>query len=288
MHALRCARGVPHNVVGIILLTPSGLSPSFAALAAAARAAPVAAAVVLGSGTNVVADRIRAIASAPFSDVPGLGATSVAGHRGRLTLGDWAGRRVLVFEGRLHFYEGHPWSSVMRPVRVAHELGANILLATNAAGGIHLSLDPGSLMPIRDHILWNVARPWLQPGPGSLGPARPSPYSPRLLQLLVDAGRTIDVPLLAGTYASLTGPCYETPAEIRALRAWGADAVGMSTAREVEAAVELGMECAALSCITNKAAGLGSGRLDHQEVLATAAAQTQRLAQLIQSFLAAL
>jgi purine-nucleoside phosphorylase len=202
-----------------------------------------------------------------------------------LTLGDWAGRRVLVFEGRLHFYEGYPWSKVIQPVRIAHELGARVLLATNAAGGIHPELGPGSLMAIRDHVLWTVPRPWLQPGPGALGPARPSPYSPRLLNVLAEAAQALRIELHQGVYASLTGPCYETPAEIRALKSWGADAVGMSTAREVETAVDMGMECAAVSCITNQAAGLGSGPLDHKEVLAIAATQTESVAGLMEGFL---
>jgi purine-nucleoside phosphorylase len=260
---------------------------SFTALAEAARAAPATVALVLGSGTNVVADRVSVTVSVPFAEVPGLSGTSVAGHRGRLTLGDWAGRRVLVFEGRLHFYEGHPWSSVVQPIRLAHALGARVLLATNAAGGIHPSLGPGSLMAIRDHVLWNVPRPWLHPGPGALGPHRASPYSPRLLRVLTEAGSKAGFELLQGTYASLTGPCYETPAEIRALRAWSVDAVGMSTAREVETAAELGMECAAVSCITNKAAGLSGSPLDHKEVLAVAATQTGSVADLIELVLQA-
>src|SRR5439155_1133308 len=190
--------------------------------------------------------------------------------------------RVLVFEGRLHYYEGHSWDAVAQPIRLAHQLGARILLATNAAGGIHRSLGPGSLMAVRDHIRWNVPRPWV----AALAPPRPSPYSPRLLEALTEAGRRIGVELLRGVYASLTGPCYETPAEIRALAAWGADAVGMSTAHEVETATELGMECAALSCVTNQAAGLHAGPLDHQEVLAIAAAQTEKVGRLIEGFLA--
>jgi purine-nucleoside phosphorylase len=262
------------------------MSSSYAALQQAARAAPPAVAVVLGSGAGVVADRVRVTASVPFAEVPGLGTTSVAGHRGRLALGDWAGRRVLVFEGRLHFYEGHSWSSVVEPIRLAHALGARVLLATNAAGGIHPALGPGSLMALRDHVLWNVPRPWLHPGPGALGPPRPSPYAPRLRQALAEASRKLGIELHEGIYASVTGPCYETSAEIRALLAWGADAVGMSTAREVEAAVALGMECAAVSCITNQAAGLSAATLDHNEVLAIAATQTGRVAQLIEEFLA--
>src|SRR5258708_5788685 len=118
---------------------------TFAELANAAAASPPRIAIVLGSGANVVADRTHSIASVPFGDIPGLQSPSVAGHRGRLTLGDWVGQRVLVFEGRLHYYEGHSWESVVQPIRVAHQLGARILLATNAAGGIHPSLGPGDL-----------------------------------------------------------------------------------------------------------------------------------------------
>ncbi len=192
---------------------------------------------------------------------------------------------MLVFEGRLHYYEGHAWADVVRPVHIAHELGVRIWLATNAAGGIHPNLGPGSLMAIRDHILWNVPRPWLQGGRGALGTPRPSPYSTRLLKVLADAGRALGVELSEGVYASVTGPCYETPAEIRTLGVWGADAVGMSTAREVQTAVELGMECAAVSCITNKAAGLSGERLDHKDVLAIAATQTERVGRLVERFL---
>jgi purine-nucleoside phosphorylase len=261
------------------------MSNAFLKLTHDCRSLPAGVVVVLGSGTNVVADRVRTVSSIPFGDIPGLAATSVAGHRGRLTLGEWGGKRVLVFEGRLHFYEGHPWSSVVQPIRIAHGLGARILLATNAAGGMLDALGPGCLMAIRDHVEWTRPRCWRQPGPGALGPQRPSPYAPRLLQLWNTAARKLRIDLPQGIYASLTGPCYETPAEIRALRVWGADAVGMSTAREVELAHELGMEAAALSCITNKAAGLGKGRLDHQEVLAGAAEQTQRVATLIEGVL---
>jgi purine-nucleoside phosphorylase len=251
----------------------------------AVRSAAPAVAIVLGSGTSVVADRVHALQSLPFADVPTLSAASVAGHRGRLTLGEWAGQYVLLFEGRLHYYEGHSWEAVLKPIQIAHDLGARVLLATNAAGGIHPALGPGSLMAIRDHILWNLPRPWLLPGPGALGSSRPSPYSPRLLDVLAQAGKACGIDLFRGIYASLTGPCYETPAEIRALRAWGADAVGMSTAREVEAAMQVGMECAAFSCITNKAAGLSDGPLDHKEVLVNAALQTETVAAVIEGFL---
>jgi purine-nucleoside phosphorylase len=199
----------------------------------------------------------------------------VAGHGGRLTLGDWAGKRVLIFEGRLHYYEGHPWRIVTQAVQIAQFLGARNLLLTNAAGGIHDALAPGSLLAIRDHLEWTRPACW-RSGP------RPSPYSPRLLQVLTEAAGEIGFTLPRGVYAAVTGPCYETPAEIRALKIWGADAVGMSTAREIQAGCDLGMECAAVSCITNRAAGLSTTPINHEEVLTTAAAQSQRLADLLE------
>jgi purine-nucleoside phosphorylase len=253
----------------------------FAELAEAARTAPPDMALVLGSGMGPVAARLRVRHRVPFDVVPGLPAATVAGHRGRLALGDWAGRRVLVFEGRLHRYEGHPWGAVVRPVEVAHELGARVLVLTNAAGGIHDALGPGSLMAVRDHVEWTRPYCWRLPGPGGLDPPRPSPYAGRLRQLLAEAARERGIVLHAGTYGAVTGPCYETPAEVRALRVWGVDAVGMSTAREAQAGYDLGMECAAVSCVTNRAAGLSSGPIDHAEVLATAAAQADRLADLL-------
>jgi purine-nucleoside phosphorylase len=233
-----------------------------------------------------VARRLGQAVSVPFAEVPGLAASSVAGHSGRLSLGNWLGQRVLIFEGRLHYYEGHPWESVTLPVRLAANLGVRILLLTNAAGGIHDALVPGSLLAIRDHLEWTRQYCWREPGPGALGPARPSPYSTRLLELLQSVAAKKRIEVHEGVYGAVTGPCYETPAEIRALQAWGADAVGMSTAREVQTGTDLGLECAAVSCITNRAAGLSGGPLHHEEVLQTAAAQAERLADLLEGFLA--
>ena len=267
-------------------MSQSAAEPTaFAALVAAARASPPGVAIVLGSGMSEVARQLAVRQSVSFAEVPGLAAPSVAGHQGRIALGDWAGRRVLVIAGRLHHYEGHPWDDVVAPVRTARGLGARVLLLTNAAGGIHDRLGLGSLMAIRDHIEWTWPYCWRQPGPGGLGPARPAPYSPRLTQLLVGAGRDLGLALHEGVYGTVTGPSYETPAEIRALRAWGADAVGMSTAREAQAGFDQGMECVALSFITNRAAGLACGTISHAEVLETAAAQIPRLAGLLERFL---
>jgi purine-nucleoside phosphorylase len=221
----------------------------------------------------------------PFSEVPGLPPTSVSGHSGCLTLGAWNGKSVLAFEGRLHLYEGHSPETLAIPVTTARALGAPAIVFTNASGGIHESLVPGALMAIHDHTDWTRPYAWRSPGPGGIGPKRPSPYCADLTRKLLQAAKSARVELHQGVYASFTGPNYETPAEIRALRVCGADAVGMSTAREVEAAHALGMECAAVSCITNRAAGLGSGPISHEDVLACAAQQSARLADLFEELL---
>jgi purine-nucleoside phosphorylase len=157
---------------------------------------------------------------------------------------------------------------------------------TNAAGGIADPLEPGRLMAIRDHIEWTRPFFWRYPGPGGFGPVRSSPYSSRLLQAMARAAQETNCPLHEGVYTAVTGPSYETPAEIRAMKSWGGDAVGMSTAREIDAANAAGMECAAISLITNRAAGLSGVALDHKEVLTTAAIQSARLADLLERFLA--
>jgi purine-nucleoside phosphorylase len=260
----------------------------YAELVQAARRRPPSVAIVLGTGLGDLAAQLDDARAVPFALVPGLCGTSVPGHRGQLLHGAWAGQTVLVFAGRLHGYEGHPWRSVVQPIHAARELGAHVLLLTNAAGGIRDDLGPGSLMAVRDHVDGTHAWWWRRPGPGGVGPRRPSPYSQYLFTRLFAAARRLDIELAAGVYAQVTGPCYETKAEIRALARCGVDAVGMSTAREVEAGHELGMLCAALSCITNRAAGLSDGPLQHDEVLAAAAQQRQRLTQLIEGFLRAI
>ena len=263
-------------------------SPRFADLADSCRQSPPRIVLVLGSGMGEVAGRLQLLIRIPFAEIPGLPTTSIQGHKGCLTLGDWCGRRVLLFEGRLHHYEGHGWNMVTRPIRLAAELGTRVAILTNAAGGIADGLAPGGLMAIRDHIEWTYPACWRRPGPGALGGSRPSPYSPRLLDCLGRAAAALGLVLHCGIYAHLTGPCYETPAEIRALKAWGADAVGMSTAREVQAGVEVGMECAALSLITNKAAGLSAGALSHEDVLATGASGAVHVGELLEGLLALL
>jgi purine-nucleoside phosphorylase len=262
---------------------------TYADLASAVTSTPPAAGIIVGSGLGTMTQGMRPLLSVAYADIPGMAPTSVAGHGGCLTLGDWSGKTVLVFEGRLHHYEGHPWSRVVRPVEIAAALGARVLVQSNAAGGIHDALVPGSIMVIRDHIEWTRPCCWRAASSATIGPVRPmavaaqpSPYSPRLRDLLHQAANDTGIALHEGVYAAVTGPSYETPAEIQALKTWGADAVGMSTAREAQAACDLGLECAAVSLITNRAAGLSSGPITHDEVLTTAAHSAERLGALIE------
>jgi purine-nucleoside phosphorylase len=251
---------------------------AFEAFAARCRESPPLAFIVLGSGLGLVADRVEPLATIDFAAIPQLAASAVSGHRGRWTLGKWAGVPVVVSEGRLHYYEGHPWEVVVRPVQQAAELGARYALFTNAAGGIRDDLGPGSLLPIRDHLEWNRPYPWRE------APRTP-PYSPRLVGQVVEAAAALGLKLRPGVYAAVSGPSYETPAEIRALRSAGADAVGMSTSREAAAAVWAGLECAAVSLVTNRAAGLSGERLSHEEVLAAGRVSARKLAALLEGVL---
>jgi purine-nucleoside phosphorylase len=246
-------------------------------LQASARERQPRLALILGSGLNDVADRLEDAAELPFTHVPGLETAGVPGHRGAVVLGTWAGVPVLAFAGRLHYYEGHPWRRIVQPIHLAHGLGASILLATNAAGGIHEDLQPGDLMAIHAHVDWTRPHGWREP-------AKQLFYSERLLRLLQQAAAESAMVVKTGSYAQLTGPCYETPAEIRALKACSADAVGMSTGREIQTGHELGMECAAISCITNKAAGLGGGTIHHQEVIERGRQSKDRLTRLLEKW----
>lgn len=229
------------------------------------------AAVVLGSGLAGVAQAFTPTHTLPYADAPGLAAPGVAGHRGELALGTWAGVPTLVCFGRVHFYEGHPWSCVTRLVELAADLGVTRVVLTNAAGGLHPELNPGDVMLIAGQVELLTPTDW----PCLAEPRRIS--TPALIAQL----RTLEPSLIAGVYAGLTGPCYETPAEIRALTACGVDAVGMSTVREAVAAASRGLEVVGLSCVTNKAAGLAPGTLHHADVQSIAKLAAAKLARLI-------
>ncbi len=237
----------------------------FAAFESAYAAVEPRVAVVLGSGLGGVAQAFREHASVGYADVPGVPPPTVAGHRGRLAVGDWDGVPALVCSGRVHFYEGHPWDRVTRLVELAADLGVRAAVLTNAAGGIRADLNPGDVMAIRAHLALLGRDAWRTVCPET------GPYTPALVAAAETAG------LPTGVYAGLTGPAYETHAEVRALRLMGADAVGMSTVREALAAAARGLQVCAVSCVTNKAAGLAPDPLTHADVEAVARAAVARV-----------
>jgi purine-nucleoside phosphorylase len=242
--------------------------------------------IVLGSGLGGLADRITNAVTIPFSQVPGFPTATVAGHAGQLLIGQLAERPVVMLAGRFHMYEGHDAGLAAFPVRVLHALGAPVYLASNAAGGVRRTFAPGDLMVIADHINLMFRNPLIgavEPGDERF-PDMSDPYDPGLRALLHDCARTISVPLHDGVYCGLLGPTYETPAEVRMLERLGVDAVGMSTVPEVIMARAIGMRAVAVSCITNKAAGLSHEKLSHQEVMDTGRAVAGRFEALVSEF----
>lgn len=231
-------------------------------------------AVVLGSGLGEFAERLDGAAVVPYADIPHWPASTVVGHAGRLVVGLAAGRPVAVLAGRAHYYEGHDLKRSTFSIRVLGLLGVKRLVLTNAAGGINTSFESGVLMVIDDHINLFGSNPLIGQNDERFGPRFPDmteAYSKRLRGLADQAAGERGIAVAHGIYAALHGPSYETPAEIRYLRAIGADAVGMSTAPEAIVARHMGLEVLAISCITNMAAGVLDRPLDHAEVMATAA-----------------
>jgi purine-nucleoside phosphorylase len=231
-------------------------------------------AIVLGSGLGDFAAGLIEPWSVPYADIPGWPASAVVGHAGRLIVGGCAGRRVAALSGRAHYYEGHDLRTVTFATRVVGALGIRTLFLTNAAGGINLDLTAGTLMLITDHINLMGTNPLIGPNEDRFGarfPDMTEVYSKRLRALADRAAVEAGLRLPHGVYAAVHGPSYETPAEIRYLRAIGADAVGMSTVPEAIVARHMGIEVLGLSCITNAAAGVLPAPLDHGEVMAVAA-----------------
>jgi len=244
-----------------------------AASAVAGRCGRADAAIVLGSGLGGVAQALSEPVEMPYAAIPNWPAPGVAGHSGRLSVGTLSGRRVAVLSGRVHAYEGVPLPAVVFAARVMARLGVSTFVCTNAAGGIAPTLAPGTIMVIDDHLNLLGASPLTGPNDERFGPRFPDmseAYSRRLRAVADEAALARGVKLAHGVYACVPGPSYETPAEIRYLRAIGADAVGMSTVPEVIAARHLGVDVLGLSCITNMAAGLLPQPLSHDEVLETA------------------
>jgi purine-nucleoside phosphorylase len=266
-------------------------SPLEACISAVRAKAPQAApkvGIVLGSGLGAFADALSGATVISYADLPHFPLSGVPGHAGRLVLGTLGGESLVAMQGRVHFYEGYSPHEVAFPARVLCGLGIKALVVTNAAGGINLGFQAGDLMAITDHLNLAGYNPLIGPNDDRLGPRFPDmshTYDPKLLALLKASAQAVGVPLREGVYACLSGPSYETPAEIRMLRTLGADAVGMSTVPEVIAAAHMGVRVTGISCITNLAAGITDHSLSHEEVAQTAARVRGVFQKLLERFL---
>lgn len=226
-------------------------------------------AIVLGSGLGDYADGIKVECEVPYGDIKGFPVSTVPGHAGRFLFGYIDNVPVVCMKGRVHYYEGYPVNDVVLPARLMHLLGAKILFLTNAAGGINTSFHAGDLMLIRDHIAIFAPNPLIGPNIDELGtrfPDMSAVYDRALQEIIRNAARANGIFLQEGVYTQLTGPSFESPADIRALRALGTDAVGMSTVVEAIAANHAGMRVCGVSCICNLAAGMTDAPLTHEEV----------------------
>jgi purine-nucleoside phosphorylase len=265
------------------------VSPDVERAAAAIRSRlqgrPPEVAIVLGSGLGHLTERIGEAVRIGYDEIPGFHRPMVPGHRGELVAGILGGRRVIAQSGRFHMYEGHAADATALPVRAFAALGADVLVVTNAAGGIRRGFTPGTIMLIADHLNLTGRSPLI--GPAREGEERfpdlSAAYDPGLRALARREAGRLGIALEEGVYAGLLGPSYETPAEIRMLERLGADAVGMSTVTEVIAARARGMRCLGISTITNLAAGLGAASLSHAEVMDIAARTGDSLGRVVEA-----
>jgi purine-nucleoside phosphorylase len=229
--------------------------------------------LILGSGLGVLADEITDAVKIPYADIPHFPVSTVEGHEGQLVIGQLNGKQVVAMQGRFHFYEGYSLEQVTFPIRVMKAMGVQTLIITNASGGINMDYQPGDLMIIKDHINLTGRNPLIGPNDDSFGvrfPDMSTAYDPAYRELAHKVAKQNGIDVQEGVYVGLTGPTYETPAEIRMLRILGADAVGMSTVPEVIVARHAGIRVLGISCISNMAAGILPQPLSHAEVMETA------------------
>ena len=227
-------------------------------------------AMVLGSGLGDVADAVNIEKIVPYSEIPGMPVSTVQGHAGQFLFGTIGGVPVVCMQGRLHYYEGYDVQDVVLPIRIMGLLGAKKLFLSNAAGGLDPKMQTPSLMTVTDHIMLSFPNPLVGPNIEQLGPRFPDMsdvYDEQMRKLLLIRGLEMGLPMSEGVYVQVTGPSFETPAEVRMLGELGAGAVGMSTACEAVAARHMGMKVCCVSCITNKGAGIADHELTHEEVV---------------------
>ena len=243
-------------------------------------------ALILGSGLGPLANDIEPDAVISYSELPGFAPSTAPGHAGQLVIGTLKGRRVVAMKGRLHFYEGITAAQAAFPVRLMHALGAETLLVSNACGGLNPNWRAGELMLQLDFINFTFANPLIGPNDPELGPRFPvtfDAYDPELLELARQTARAEDISLREGVYLAVSGPSYATRAELRMFRAWGADAIGMSTVHEVLVARHEGMRVLGLSVVTDRALPDANAHADENEVLETAAASGPTFRQLVKA-----
>ncbi|MEA1974749.1 MAG: purine-nucleoside phosphorylase [Bacillota bacterium] len=244
--------------------------------------------LILGSGLGVLADEIKNPIFVKYDDVPHFLKSTVEGHAGRFVIGELNGRQVIAMQGRFHYYEGYSMKEITFPVRLMKVIGVEKLILTNAAGGVNKNYKPGDLMVINDHINFTGTNPLMGPNYDELGARFPDAsniYSKEIRKKIKDIAKDLNIELQEGVYMFLTGPVYETPAEVRMARVLGADAVGMSTAPEAIVAAHAGMEVAGISCITNMASGILDQPLNHEEVVETAAKVRSEFVTLVNSII---
>ena len=245
-------------------------------------------AIILGSGLGGLVDRMEETETIPYADIPGFPRSSVAGHAARLVFGRLNGQEIVGMQGRFHFYEGFTMKQVTFPVFVLHQLGVKSIVLTNASGGINKSFSPGDLMLITDHLNLFGLNVLIGPNDERFGPRFPDMtevYSRQMIRQAKQVARKLDIDLKEGVYAFLSGPSYETAAEIHALSVLGADAVGMSTVPEAIVARYLGMKTLGISCITNLATGISLTEHSHEAVLNAANAAGENMCRLVENLL---
>jgi purine-nucleoside phosphorylase len=243
--------------------------------------------IVLGSGLGLVADAVEGATVIPYADLPGFPEPTIEGHAGQAVAGSIGGVPVVALQGRAHLYEGVDLGRISTPVRALRAAGAETLVLTNAAGSLRFDLGPGRLMLIEDHINLTGTNVLAGPNDDELGPRFPSlrdAYDPELRAQMRVAARDLDIELLEGVYLAVSGPSFETPAEIRAFHTLGADAVGMSTVHETTVARHAGLRVVAVSAITNYAEGMSDEPVSHEQTLRDAARAAADLAPLITRF----
>ncbi|MDF2820293.1 MAG: purine nucleoside phosphorylase [Clostridiales bacterium] len=248
-------------------------------------------AIILGSGLNNLAELFENKTIIDYKDIPGFPVSTVAGHKGRFIVGELAGKKVMAMQGRFHYYEGNTMEDVVLPVRVMKVLGIKNLIVTNAAGAVNTSFRAGNLMLITDHINMLGTNPLIGKNYDEFGPRFPDmsdSYNKKDRLMVKEIAKGLGVDLKEGVYCAMTGPCYETPAEVRMARIIGADAVGMSTVPEVIVANHAGIKVIGISCLTNMAAGILDQPLCHEEVMEASNMASTNFEKLVSAIVAAL